>query len=491
MAVRTRRTNGIALGSSRVACRLGLGVILLALGGYGLQFANAIGDTRTISMHHVHTNEDITITYKRNGRYDEEALKKINWFLRDWRRNEQTAMSPQLIDLLWEVHREVGAKAPIYVVCGYRAPETNAMLRARSSGVALFSQHMIGNATDFFIPGVPIEQLRVVAMRLQDGGVGYYPTSGSPFVHLDVGNVRHWPRMTREELVKVFPDERTVHIPADGHPLAGYALALADLSRGARGSRIRPTMIARVSDTHEDDEIATGSTRLPPMPVARPASLASLASKSTPQAQNKPANNQVAMAASTQPVTKAKLDTNAISPASIFLPWPTTGQQVDRVSPEVALAYAAVAHYEPSAPTALENVQRPIPVSASKNDTMARTAPQNLPRQSPIAATLPKRADPALAKGLPASPSGAGAHIDNPWIRAVVLAPSIYTFMTTSQFNPLDPRQIGSLLQKPTSAVAMTFSADPYAGMTTTEFRGRAVQFLATVSFGMRTAALH
>jgi len=194
-----------------------------------LQNAIAEGDTRTISMHHMHTSEDITITFKRDGRYDEAALEKINWFLRDWRKEQETRMDPHLIDLIWEVQREAGSKEPIWVVCGYRSPETNAMLRRHSNGVARFSQHILGHAMDFYIPGVPLEQLRVIGLRLQRGGVGFYPTSGSPFVHMDTGGIRHWPRMTREQLVRVFPDGRTVHIPTDGRPLPGYALALADI----------------------------------------------------------------------------------------------------------------------------------------------------------------------------------------------------------------------------------------------------------------------
>ena len=196
-----------------------------------LQNASAEGDTRTLSFHHVHTGEDITITYKRNGRYDDAALKKLDWFMRDWRKEKSTRMDPHLFDLLWEAYREVGATQPIDVVCGYRSPETNSMLRRRSSGVAQNSKHITGQAMDFFIPGVPLEKIRAVGLRLQRGGVGFYPTSGSPFVHLDTGTIRHWPRMTHDQLVKVFPDGRTVHIPSDGHPLRGYALALADVER--------------------------------------------------------------------------------------------------------------------------------------------------------------------------------------------------------------------------------------------------------------------
>ena len=158
----------------------GLAALLLLIGSRGLQNAIAEGDTRTISLHHIHTNEDITITFKREGRYDEAALDKLNWFLRDWRREQQIRMDPHLIDLVWEVQRETGSKEPIWVVCGYRSPETNAMLRRRSDGVAKYSQHMLGHAMDFYIPGVPLEQLRVIGLRLQRGGVGFYPTVGLP-----------------------------------------------------------------------------------------------------------------------------------------------------------------------------------------------------------------------------------------------------------------------------------------------------------------------
>ena len=46
-------------------------------------------------------------------------------------------MDPRLFDLVWEASREVGGDKVIHVVCGYRSPATNAMLRARS--IALVS----------------------------------------------------------------------------------------------------------------------------------------------------------------------------------------------------------------------------------------------------------------------------------------------------------------------------------------------------------------
>jgi uncharacterized protein YcbK (DUF882 family) len=226
----------------RTVYSCGLAAMVLLCGGRALQNAIAEGDTRTISLHHIHTDEDITITFKRDGRYDEAALNKLNWFLRDWRKQQETKMDPHLIDLIWEVHREAGSNQPVWVVCGYRSPETNAMLRHRSAGVARFSQHMLGHAMDFYIPGVPLDQLRAVGLRLQRGGVGFYPTSGSPFVHMDTGGVRMWPRMTREQLVRVFPDQRTVYLPADGRPLAGYELALADIKKRGDGTEVGPNV---------------------------------------------------------------------------------------------------------------------------------------------------------------------------------------------------------------------------------------------------------
>jgi uncharacterized protein YcbK (DUF882 family) len=225
----------------RTAQCCGLAAILLLSGSNGLQNAAANGETRTLSFHHTHRDDDITVTFKRNGRYDQDALKKLNRFLRDWRNDEETRMDPRLFDILWEVHRTVNAKEPINVVSSYRSPKTNSMLRRRSRGVARFSQHMLGKAIDFRIPNVAAEELRIAGLKLQHGGVGFYPGSG--FVHLDVGNVRHWPRMSREQLARVFPDGRTVHVPADGQPLPGYALALADIEKRG-GSPSQPSLDA-------------------------------------------------------------------------------------------------------------------------------------------------------------------------------------------------------------------------------------------------------
>ncbi|MET0596285.1 MAG: DUF882 domain-containing protein, partial [Mesorhizobium sp.] len=196
------------------------------------QDAVANGETRSLKLINMHTGEKLEVTFKRGGRYDSDGLKRLNYFLRDWRRNEPTRMDPRLFDTVWLAYRSVGASEPIHVVSAYRSPETNNSLRRRSRGVAKFSQHTLGKAMDFYVPGVRLADLRAAGLRLQRGGVGFYPTSGSPFVHMDAGSVRMWPRMTRAQLASVFPDGKTVHIPADGKPMPGYQAAYAELARG-------------------------------------------------------------------------------------------------------------------------------------------------------------------------------------------------------------------------------------------------------------------
>ena len=207
-------------------------VILAATNVLGINsVGNAIanGDTRSLTIQHMHTQETATITYKVNGQFNRAGLDKLNWMLRDWRRDEPINMDPRLFDVVWEAVQSTGTSDPIHVVSGYRSPTTNAMLRRRSNMVAKNSQHMLGKAMDFYLTDVGMDKVRDVGMRMQRGGVGYYPTSYTPFVHLDVGNVRHWPRMTHDQLARLFPDGKTVHIGTDGKPFPRYDEAYAEV----------------------------------------------------------------------------------------------------------------------------------------------------------------------------------------------------------------------------------------------------------------------
>ncbi|MCJ2089242.1 DUF882 domain-containing protein [Methylobacterium sp. E-005] len=226
--------------------------LVLALSGIALGFlagtaetedAVANGDTRTLTIYHTHTQESATITFKRDGRYDRAALDQLNWLLRDWRINEPTKMDPRLFDTVWEAYRQVGSGQAIHIVSAYRSPGTNAMLRRRSKMVAEYSQHMLGKAMDFYLPDVSIDRIREVGLQMQRGGVGWYPHAGTPFIHLDVGSVRMWPRMTHDQLARLFPDGKTVLLPSDNRPFPRYEEAKAEiLSRGGTVAGITTQM---------------------------------------------------------------------------------------------------------------------------------------------------------------------------------------------------------------------------------------------------------
>jgi len=213
---------------------------------------------KTLRLFFGHTGEKGEFTFKRNGAYDRSELKRLNHFLRDWRKDEDAHMDPHLLDLVWAIYQKTGSKDYIHVVSAYRSPATNEMLRRRSSGVAKNSQHRLGKAMDWYLTDVPLAKLRGIAMQMQGGGVGYYPRSGSPFVHTDTGNVRAWPRMTRQQLLALFPNGNTLHLPADGKPLPGYELALA--KRKASGGATLAYLDVGASDDEDTDRTGADSS---------------------------------------------------------------------------------------------------------------------------------------------------------------------------------------------------------------------------------------
>lgn len=195
----------------------GLAIILAWLSASHL--AARPGDTRTISFYHIHTKETLTVTYKKNGRFLPQAQKQINHLMRDWRANQAITIDLNTVDIIWEMHTELGSRQPVHVISGYRAPATNEMLRKTRGGQASKSQHMTGKAIDVAFPDIPARQMRYSAMIRERGGVGYYPTSAIPFVHVDTARVRHWPRMGRDELALLFPRGRSLHNPSSGGPI--------------------------------------------------------------------------------------------------------------------------------------------------------------------------------------------------------------------------------------------------------------------------------
>ena len=146
---------------------------------------------RILALRHLHTDEKLTVTYRIGDRYQRPALHKLNWFLRDFRSQDVTVIDPKLFDLLYDINARLGnPEGSVEVLSAYRSPETNAMLRRTSSGVARNSLHMSGQALDIRHDYASTRRVCDCAESLGRGGVGHYP--GSDFVHIDTGEVRRW-----------------------------------------------------------------------------------------------------------------------------------------------------------------------------------------------------------------------------------------------------------------------------------------------------------
>jgi uncharacterized protein YcbK (DUF882 family) len=495
-ARRSRVLNSVA----HVGVRIGAAGFLLFAANVSLQNASAEGDTRTLTFHHMHTGETITITYLRDGRYDEAALTKLDWFMRDWRKEKSTHMDPHLYDTLWEAYRELGATKAIEVVCGYRSPGTNAMLRARSkrSGVAEFSQHTLGHAMDFYIPGVNLEKLREIGMRLQAGGVGFYPTSGSPFVHMDTGSIRHWPRMTYAQLSRVFPDGKTVHVAADGRPLPHFAEALAEVARNGKTPNAMALAQARAHGSVAERQVQVAEAAAARAPDQQPSFFAKLfgTREAEPQtaasiaAASNPERVQVASTAPEKPVKPERTAGGRAKPVAV-------ADAVGTIMPANLMALAAQDAL--SARSTLVTKVLPFEVASIGNVSGAAAfayAPEEVAPvrgKAWLTAAIPAQPEPqttVVAKTETFDRMTSGAQrIDSPWLRATMLTASVSDDLTVTQFGGTDPSVFEALLSKPAEGIAMSFSDEPR--LTTDRFTGSAVVFLARARFlRTQTAAL-
>ena len=155
-------------------------------------FLRGAGDIRQISMYSGRTGESLNTIYWIDGHYIDEALQEINHFMRDWRFNKTIGIDPRTIDIMTAAHRLLETDEPYLLLSGYRTPKTNAMLRARSRGVAKNSLHSKGQAGDLRLKTRSVTQMANAAIACRAGGVGKYRRSN--FVHMDCGPVRTWSR---------------------------------------------------------------------------------------------------------------------------------------------------------------------------------------------------------------------------------------------------------------------------------------------------------
>jgi len=153
-------------------------------------FANVLGRQRKITLFNTNTREEWGFLCAPQQNYDTGLLADFSHFLRDHRSDEARIMDPALLDLLYAVTVLTGGRGEYNIISGYRTPETNQMLRRAGHGVAEHSMHIQGKAIDLRTEDVGIRSIQQVALALQQGGVGYYPSSD--FVHLDTGDIRSW-----------------------------------------------------------------------------------------------------------------------------------------------------------------------------------------------------------------------------------------------------------------------------------------------------------
>jgi Bacterial protein of unknown function (DUF882) len=386
---------------------------------------------------------------------------------------------------------------------------------------------------DFYIPGVALADVRAAGLRLQRGGVGFYPTSGSPFVHLDTGSIRHWPRMTHDQLAKVFPDGRTVHQSTSG-PMKGFELARADIERRGNGEEaaskpgnfLAALFKGKSAASDEDDEGAAPAPARTEKPVkttvvaaaAKPAEkpaekstkpaastlqLASADAKIVPAP--KPAAAPAAEKSEPRPQTAAPQTPADIINARGFWDNIPAPQQATPAQVAALNARRAIGAADPQptasvsdnfnkamayAPAAVAPVDRSNVVTASApipRNVRPATPSRNSMAVNDVTTVIAKSDGGMIATSARLASSKGNSEV---WMRVMMLAPSASRSMSVTVFGDSDLTLLRHHFVKPQAMVAMTFSDDPTPGLVADRFTGASTTRLDTVSFVMRTAAL-
>jgi hypothetical protein len=177
-------------------------------------------------------------------------------------------------------------------------------------------------------------------------------------------------------------------------------------------------------------------------------------------------------------------------------PWPFRDADKDRVPLDIVLAYAAEPQRDGDmdlSASAGATGREPARAPASGGLTRSIVPRESNTRESYVAGSKknPARASVTvtIAKVVVQTVTPAMRY-DDPWLRAVIVAPRLYGSMTATLYGDPDFTDLRWLMSKPASAVAMTFSNEPYPGIKTNGFSGEAVVFPTTVAFSQRTALL-
>ena len=273
---------------------------------------------------------------------------------------------------------------------------------------------------------------------------------------------------------------------------ANAAAPVAKLAASALAPKPAPTVMALAAVTPEP--VVAESAPIP-MPPKRPIyQVASADSRSVPAAAPR----------QTAPINVASLSPNEI--INMRGLWDGVQQAADASSSDAAN---------------MSNARRALAASLTANrDVTAALKPfadaDRVPVETALAYAAPAANDRTVGRAPEVTPAvvttKGGASIaekpvgvtggrfsrsvdkfDDPWLRGVMLTSSVQNSLVVVRVGDVDVMGLTQHMQKPASAVMMTFSADPNLGMTTESFTGSAVVFQATVTFNpasRRTAAL-
>src|SRR6266481_4671023 len=87
---------------------------------------------RSVSLYNTHTGEWVRTVYWADGHYIREAVRDINWVLRDHHSDEVRPMNAGLLDVIGMLRDRLDCHDPFLVVCGYRSPTTNHQMHLHS-----------------------------------------------------------------------------------------------------------------------------------------------------------------------------------------------------------------------------------------------------------------------------------------------------------------------------------------------------------------------
>jgi uncharacterized protein YcbK (DUF882 family) len=148
-------------------------------------------ETIQLALKNVHTQEEFSLNVPGSLQFSVKELKQFNHFCRDWRRDEETSMDPELLKTLSKICHDfhsINAPINVEILSGFRTESTNEMLRRKSNLVAQNSFHIKGQALDFRLVGVDDDQMKISAKKHAIGGLGIYRN----FIHIDTGPRRQW-----------------------------------------------------------------------------------------------------------------------------------------------------------------------------------------------------------------------------------------------------------------------------------------------------------